>query len=390
MEETKNKVGKFITNTKFLEFVGGKGHVNFITDEAIIEAKYLSGLDLDDVKFKLTICDDNTVDFDEVDSNTTTFEQRQRLLEIIEEKTATSYRNRTVIQELPFTSTKEVKDKFVPLYLAIEYVKPIEKLGSFFDDESDISEDALHNLDSLLNSWFEDEEFAKEVQEMIDEENIEHSNETIMQDHDTNITSMVESSFLKMKGDKLKELKDNKFKKASELNKLEFQLSTIEKNIESIKGDIKLLEDRIDDIQPTEPPNGYYFFVSERQNEKVVLEPEIESIIKDKVSKIKSINVENFMKLFTDGEFHIKLSKKTDDGFELVEDYLNLPEEIIHTLTNLNLGIDENHLIYQGELIWSQIVNKMLKLGFEQNPDFDKKCDSNSYHSKTDKTNITY
>jgi len=30
---------------------------------------------------------------------------------------------------------------------------------------------------------------------------------------------------------------------------------------------------------------------------------------------------------------------------------------------------------------WSEIVNKMIKMGFEQNPDFDKLCGSNSYTS---------
>jgi hypothetical protein len=118
------------------------------------------------------------------------------------------------------------------------------------------------------------------------------------------------------------------------------------------------------------------------------LEPEIEKIIKDKVSKVKGINTENFMKLFTSGEYHIKISKKNDDGFSLVEDFKEVPSDILEILSSLDLSIDDKKLVYMGEMSWSEIVNKMIKMGFEQNPDFDKLCGSNSYTS-TDETKET-
>jgi hypothetical protein len=34
-----------------------------------------------------------------------------------------------------------------------------------------------------------------------------------------------------------------------------------------------------------------------------------------------------------------------------------------------------------GEMSWGEMVNKMIKMGFEQSPDFDKLCGSNSYTS---------
>ena len=37
---------------------------------------------------------------------------------------------------------------------------------------------------------------------------------------------------------------------------------------------------------------------------------------------------------------------------------------------------------YRGTLNWHQLVSKMLRKGFEQDPDFDKLCQSNSYESK--------
>jgi len=50
----------------------------------------------------------------------------------------------------------------------------------------------------------------------------------------------------------------------------------------------------------------------------------------------------------------------------------------------LDLQIDESKLIYRGELTWSQVVNKMIKLGFEEDPEFNKMCGSNSYQSNTE------
>ena len=396
IENTEKTTGTFTPSTKFIEFVGGKGYINFISNQATIEGKCLSGLGMDGITFKLTIYEDGTVDFDEVDTTKTTQEERERLLNVILDKTLTPYRNRTVVNELPFLSVEKVKDKNVPLYLAVEYVTPIEKLTSLFDDETiEVSDDAMDNLNDLLNSWFEDEEFAKMVEEMVDEENskvVEDVkgviDDTFMKHHDTNINTLVEDSFDKMKEDKLKELKSKKTKREDEIDKYTFQISSIEKNLTEAKNDLRVIEGRIDDLQPIEPSNGYYFNVSEKQNETVILEPEIESIIKDKVSKVKGINTEAFMKLFISGEYHIKIAKKTDDGFSLVEDYKDVTSDILEKLSSLGLSVDDKKLVYMGEMAWGEIVNKMIKMGFEQNPDFDKLCGSNSYTS-TEETKET-
>lgn len=382
IENTQKTTGTFTPSTKFIEFVGGKGYINFISNQATIEGKYLSGLGMDDINFKLTIYEDGTVDFDEVDTTKTTQEERERLLNVILDKTLSPYRKRTVVSELPFLSVEKVKDKNVPLYLAVEYTTPIEKLTSLFDDETiEVSDDAMNNLNDLLNSWFEDGEFAKEIEEMINEENAEVIDDTIMKHHDTNINTLVEDSFSKMKLDKLNELKSKKTKREEEIMKYSFQISSIEKNLEEAKNDLRVIEGRIDDIQPIEPPIGYYFNVSEKQNETVILEPEIESIIKDKVSKVKGINVEAFMKLFTSGEYHIKIAKKTDGGFSLVEDFKDVTSDVLEKLSGLSLSIDDKKLVYVGEMSWGEMVNKMIKIGFEQSPDFDKLCGSNSYTS---------
>jgi hypothetical protein len=285
--------GQFKTKTKFIEFIGGKGFINFISNEAIIDGNQLSGLEMDGIRFKLTICDDMSVNFDEIDTNMTTESQRARLVEIIEDKTISSYRSRSVVHELDFVSVTKFKDKSVPLYLAVEVEKPIDRLSSMLNDTLQATESALDNLDSLINSWLDDDDFLHDVTST--DESDKDFDDKPMEKPIVDITKSMEDSFASMKEEKLQELKKSKSKKEFELSSYENQLSTLGKNIETTKTDIKLLEDRIDDLQPIEPPTGYYFFVSERQNETITLDESTEKIIRDKVSKVKSINLDNFM-----------------------------------------------------------------------------------------------
>lgn len=70
-------------------------------------------------------------------------------------------------------------------------------------------------------------------------------------------------------------------------------------------------------------------------------------------------------------------------------DYENLPEEIKEKLNFLHLH--EDKLIHHGDMKWHDLIQKMLKLGFEQSSEFDKMCGSssfgsgaNSYQSRTE------
>jgi len=379
MEETAIK-GKYSLSTKLNEFIGGKGHVNFLAKSATISAKSLSGMYFEDFKLKLTIYDDGSVDFDEIDTEFTNEDERKRLLSVIEEMSLGLFRNRTVINELEFTSIEKVKGKNIPLYLAVEYQKPIDKLGSLLNDEVEISEDAMDNLNDLLNSWFEDEEFTKIVEEMVEEENSQVVedvegviDDTFMQ-HDDTVSSQIQLSFSKMKEEKLQELTTNQRKAEDEIRKHSFQLETSKKLLRDAESSLKLIEDRIQDLKPPMVNNGIYFSVSERQNEEVILDTETEELIRKTVSKIKSINTENFMNLFKEGKFHIYLSTKNDGDFTKVTELDVLGKEVLENLSKMGLVFDEGKFIYSGELKWGDIVNKMVKMGFQQDSDFDEIC----------------
>lgn len=375
-------IGQFKPKEKFLEFIGMRGNINFIATEAFIEGKHLSGLDMDDIKFKLTICDEGTVNFDEVDTNKTTSTQRERLLDVINEKTIVPFNRKMVIPDLPFKSVKTIGDKEVNLYLSVEYTTPISKLASLFDDdeveEVSITNDQNSKLDDLLSLFGEDESVAEILFTSETDEELARELEG-ESDEKTDSQKMMEASFAKMKEEKIQELKKNLDHQNIELKRFEFEKGQAEKKIETVKTDIRVLESRIDSLKPIADSNGYYFFVSERLNEKVTLEDDVAKLIFEKVSIVKSINAEAFMKLFEAGEYTIKLGIKESSLVE-VTDYNALPDDIKKSLKNIGIGLDPlDKLTYVGELTWHEIVDKMIKAGFLQDAEFDKMCGSNSY-----------
>lgn len=401
-ESQKNQpvIGEFKPKDKFIKFIGAKGNINFISHEAFIDGKYLSGLGLDGIQFKLTICDEDTVNFDEVDTNQTTKEQRQRLLEVISEKTIVPSRNKMmIINELPFMSVKTINDKQISLYLAVDYQKPIEKLASLLDDEDiTISDEQSSKLDALM-SMFDDEEpklaqtlFNSETDEELarefeGENDIEIiATETIEPVYDYN--KQMEESFTKMKREKVDDLNKRLDNKKKELGKFTQDMKLSTKKVSDTEDEIKLLESRLESLQPEPEFTGYYFNVSERLNEKINLEPEIADLIKSKISKVKSINADAFMKLFEDGEYHIRLGSKSDDVLVEVTDYENLSEESKKALSKIGIKLSDDKLIYMGELNWGDIVNKMAKLGFAQDSEFDKQCGSNSYQTSKSEESV--
>lgn len=365
--------GEFKTKEKLHQFIGSKGYLNFISNEATIDGKQLSGLGLDDLKFKMTIYEDETVDFEDIENQSTTVEFRKNLLDVIFEKTITPFRKKMVISELTFTSVQDFEGKKVPLYLSVDYKKPIEKLASIFDDEEvEVTDEQMNKLDDLL-SIFGDE--VKEVEEVEDEED-KVTEEIEVEKVTFDVNSKLEESFKKMKEEKVENLKKELEKQKVNLDKFERDKKFAESKIEESKSEIRLLESRIESLQPELVPNGMYFNISERLNEKIVLEKEIYDIIKSKVDKVKGINSEAFMKLFQDGEFQIRFAKKTENGFEELVDLKEL--DSMH-LPDLTFTIKDNKLYYIGEIVWADLVNKFLKMGFSQDPDWDKLCNSNSY-----------
>jgi hypothetical protein len=96
------------------------------------------------------------------------------------------------------------------------------------------------------------------------------------------------------------------------------------------------------------------------------------------------------MNLFTDGEFHLFLGELVDNEVKLVE---NLESEeiiqtLLETLNKVSLDFQKDKVIIRGEESWAQIVNSLVKSGFQQDSNFDKLCDTLIPKSTNQKTTI--
>jgi len=381
------KIGPFKPKEKFIEFIGTKGNIKFISDEALIEGKYLSGLDMDDIIFKLTICDEDTVNLEEVNTNRISKSQRERLLDVICEKSIASFHKKMVIVDLPFKSTKKINDKSIDLYLSVDYKTPISKLASVFE-EPEITEEQYSKVNDILSSIFDDSEMDEHLNIGDDEsnpKNIDDNIESIGNSDQTDTQRELELSFNKMKEDKIVELKNRISHQLKEIQQFEYEKAQAEKKLETSKNEVRLLESRLESLKPLNDPNGYYFNVSELLNEKVVLEETISNIIKEKISKIKSINAEAFMKIFEQGEYNIKIGQLLDGLVIETTNYKEIPEDVKTSLSEIGVLEGKDGLVYIGELDWHDLVGKFLKKGFLQDPEFDKLCGSNSYLTGTNK-----
>ena len=103
-EEVKEPIiGEFKPKRKFLNFVSAVNgaKIRFIRDIAFVKGEKLSGT-LEGVVFKITICDEGTINFEEVDTNITDVAQRQRLVDDIDSTDVTGYAQKYVVSGIQF------------------------------------------------------------------------------------------------------------------------------------------------------------------------------------------------------------------------------------------------------------------------------------------------
>ena len=129
--------GEFKINIKLLKFVSFTNtKVRFFTDEAIIEAKKLSGIgELNNIIFRLKIHDDNTISFDEIGTCFLKHDRKFNILSLLEDYKLTQLSNNSfVIKELVFKPV--IENEFKTLYLEVEKESTYSKLKKL-----------THNLD---------------------------------------------------------------------------------------------------------------------------------------------------------------------------------------------------------------------------------------------------
>jgi hypothetical protein len=376
-EEVKEPIiGEFKPKRKFLNFVSAVNgaKIRFIRDVAFLKGSKLSGM-LEDVVFKITICDEGTINFEEVDTNLCDKAMIKRFITEFDETPTTGYAQKFVLSGFEFTDVDGKR-----CYLEVEEKKPIDKLKSLFD-KPEVSERGLSILDQLFGS---DEEetlseilFKSETDEELKRELEGESDEEIKSES----LSYMEESFRKMNEGKVIELKSRIEYKQKEIVQCNREISQSEKKLKESTEQLGVLETRLETMSPGDEPNGFVFYVSEEQKNELGLD-ETTKAIADKIADLMSLKKDVLFDYLTGGFYKIKIAKKDD----ITNQDFQLDKEAYEKISTLDvtgkMTVVDGSFEYRGTLTWHQLVSKMLRKGFEQNPDFDKLCQSNSYESK--------
>ena len=388
-------IGDYKPKRKFLNFVSAVNgaRIRYIRDIAFVKGEKLSGM-LEGAIFKITICDEGTIKFEEQEgTNLSDPAMIQRLIDEIDSTDITGYAQKFVVSGIEFADVDGGR-----CYLEVEHDKPIDKLKSLFDeDESqEISERGLSILDDLFSGTEDVEPLdlsESDVEAILEEiENPSEPNEALK----SAAQSYMEESFRKMNEQKIEELKGRIEDHHKEIAKQKTDASRAESKIKENKDQIRILESRLDSLEPSANSNGYVFFVSEQKKHETGLDESTRHVA-DKIADIMGLKKEALFDMLTGGYNVIKIAKKGSDYTgESLNKKIESEEEIeqikkdmleLQKMQSLAKQIDadgefslgEDGITYQGSLNWHQLVGKMIKKGFEQDPDFDKAAGSNSY-----------
>ena len=274
-EEVKEVIiGDFKTKRKLLNFVSAVNgaRIRFIRDIAFLKGEKLSGI-LEGAIFKITICDEGTIKFEEQEgTNLSDKSMIQRLINEIDEMEVTGYAQKFVVKGLEFA---DIDGKLC--YLEVEHQKPIDKLKSLFDEEpkSELSDRGFSILDALFSSE-SDEELAREFEGESDEE-------IILSEKDAEIfieaienppapteklveaakSYYLETQFRKMNEEKIVELETRIVDTQMEISRCQIDIKQSESKLKEKTESLGVLETRLESMKPGDEPNGYVFYVSE-------------------------------------------------------------------------------------------------------------------------------
>ena len=373
-------LGEFKPKRKFISFISGVNgaRVRFNRDSAFVKGEKLSGM-LEGVIFKITICDEGTINFEEVEgTELSDAAMRQRLLDDIDSMSVTGYTQKYVVANLEFTDMDGNR-----CYLEVDEAKPIDKLRMLFgsDDEEtkttepvEISAKGLSILDQLFGG--SDDTDETEVEETI-EEVVETPAVEVEEDY-------MAKQFRLMNEAKVVELQERIENSQKDIRKYNMDIKNAETNLKKVTDGLGVLESRLESLTPFDDANGYVFFISEeKKNIEGLNEDELK--ITNRIADLMNLKKDVLVKHLTEGFYTIKIAKKDDFEDKTID------REIYKTVIELDVMgktsvTDTNEFEYRGSLNWHQLVQKMLRKGFEQEPEFDKLAGSNSYESKEEIT----
>ena len=394
-------IGEFTPKRKFLFFVSAanSAKIRFLRDVAFVKGEKLSGI-LEGIIFKITICDEGTINFEEIDTHVCDKDMIQRLIDDIDDTDVTGYAQKFVVNGIEFNDINGDR-----CYLEVEHQKPIDRLRSLFEDEieevkevvNEISERGLSFLDQLFDQTLE----SDEIKEVIPEVHEINKESTSVKSHIVQKTeNFMEEQFRKMNEAKIDELKSRVDSKKRDVLSHKMSITQAESNVKKSSDELSVLESRLESMYPGDEPNGFVFYVSDIKKNEIEGLDETTRHIADKIADVMGLKKDVLFDMLTGGFYTIKIARKEDitgdlvpkatgENSEVSESRMTKLEDILHKIKSIDFGKVEmkviNEFEYRGNLNWHQLVDKMIRLGFEQEPEFDKLCLSNSYESKEEK-----
>jgi len=192
--------------------------------------------------------------------------------------------------------------------------------------------------------------------------------------------SYMEKQFRKMNEEKVMELEDRIEETQKEIIRYKSDVKMAQKKMDEKSESLKVLESRLESMKPGDDPNGYVFYVSEEIKDMEGLN-ETETKVAAKIADIMKLKIDVLTEMLTGGYYKIKIAKKDD----ITNQEFELEKEVYQKIASLDvegkLSVVDGEFQYRGKMTWHQVVGKMIRMGFEQEPEFDKLCQSNSYDS---------
>jgi hypothetical protein len=389
MEENKieKTVGKFTPKRKFLNFISAVrgSKIRLISNVAFLKGERISGV-LEGAVFKITVYEGGSIDFEEQPGTNLSDEAMiKRLISEIDSYDVSGYAGKFIVSKLEFSNLDGGL-----CYLEVEHQKPIDKLRSIFDEqpEVELSQRGFSILDALFSSETE-EELSREFEGESDEEIVEVTETPVESNENLKSTAMsyMEEQFLKMNRDKVDELRSRIESGEKESERLRREISQSQDRLKKQVEDLKVLETRLDSFSQNDEPTGYVFYVSEEQKAEDIGLTQENRNIADKIADIIGLKKEVLFKMLTEGHYKIRIAEKSDmtaEKVKMTSDILEKMKSLVNSDESQDAKItigEPGHFEYRGTLNWHQLVGKMIRKGFEQEPEFDKHCQSNSYDS---------
>lgn len=362
-------IGKFKPKRPFLNFVAAVNgtRIRLISDFAFIKGEKLSGI-LEGTKLKFTIRDNNTLDVEEIGSSKSDDEMIKRLIDDIDSTDVTGYAHKFIVNGLEFENDKG--DRY---YLEVEYQKPYDRLKSIFDEPENtkLSDNASSFLDQLLSNSSEKVEIVEEETEDV----LEDPKDVPVEEPAK--PSYLEESFKKMNEQKVTELKSRIEEAEKNINKFKRDITQSERSISSESDRLTVLQTRLETFNVKDESIGYFFQVSDAKQSERELN-DVEKALLSDVAKIIKADENMLTKLLSDTMFVIKLGKK--DNFEEKTISKEAFERLKKIDSNGTITLNsDGDIEYRGKMNWHQVVDKLIKRGFEQDAEFEKFAGSNSY-----------